>query len=516
MTEDNADDDVQCMTPNVPQKINTPPPLVPRVASLADISPENVIQMTDNDVTVNAATGGLKFRVDPQTLSSNKMYRLPDGRVFAINANPNMPGGYSATIVAVTETNPGKAAPKGATYAAKLSAVPPPQRKTRSSSTPINNKIQIEQSSKKKITKKVKPKNNSNSMRKCDLNVPVEWYRFSLIDATDSLEYSLSKLQKLKKDATTAHLRTRTVDEMRNLHRTLDRLLNTSVVRFNEIRENLHKEMKNYISKKTNRTNISDDDDDDDDVEILNELENNDDPIFIDENSMESNNAASVNETQEVDLTEVESEHNDSAEKSTKDYDTIENDVSKIAQIERDDDTSSTTNDERAAVAAEVIENGNEKKDNSEENRDIINETIMDKDHIPNNNESIACHISDVAKVNGDSDDKNNQCENNSKDDSNTMKEKGGEHSVHFEGDEESVKDKDVQDSSNDDGEEVGKAEEFKVNENKIGNMDITEDKTQDAEMSDEMIESLLKGDSGGIDDIETQNMNCLDDFQDS
>ncbi|KAJ8725044.1 hypothetical protein PYW07_016002 [Mythimna separata] len=126
VTEDN-DDDVQCITPGpvAPPKITNPPPLVPRSTntSVAEITSDNIVQMTDNDVTVNVSTGGLKFRVDPQTLSSNKMYRLPDGRIFAINANPNMPGGYSATIVAVTEPTGKAAPPKGATYAAKLSAV---------------------------------------------------------------------------------------------------------------------------------------------------------------------------------------------------------------------------------------------------------------------------------------------------------------------------------------------------------------------------------------------------------
>lgn len=530
VTEDNADDDVQCMTPNVPQKINTSPPQVNRVPNLADVSSDNIIQMTENDVTVNAATGGLKFRVDPQTLSSNKMYRLPDGRIFAINANPNMPGGYSATIVAVTETNSGKIAPKGATYAAKLSAVPTPptQHKINSPSTPRNNRTRIDQPSKKKVTKKVKPK--SNFPRKCDLNVPVEWYRFSLIDATDSLEYSLSKLQKIKKDATTAHLRTRTIDEMRNLHRVLDRLLNTSVVRFNEIRENLSREMKNYIAKKTNRPNISDDDDDDDDdVEILNELENNDDPIFIDENSTESNNATGINEAQEVDLTEVESEHNDSAEKSIKHYHIIEKSShSKTVQMEPDDDASSTTNDVRDAIIKKLKENGNEKKkndesndtsnekkDNSYENRDTSNESIMGEDNISNNKEfddSISCNISDVAKVNGDSNDKNDDSENNVKDNANISKEDGEQ----GEGDDvESLKDKDIQNSSNEGGEEAEKAEESKSSEIKMENMDISEDKTQDAEMSDEMIESLLKGDSRGMDDIETPNIHCLEDFQD-
>lgn len=506
MTEDNADDDVQCMTPNLPRKINTPPPLVPRLPNLADVSSDNIIQMTENDVTVNAVTGGLKFRVDPQTLSSNKMYRLPDGRVFAINANPNMPGGYSATIVAVTEANSGKAAPKGATYAAKLSAVPSTQKKVNATSTPRNNKIQLEQSSKKKNTKKLKPKNDSNSVRKCDLNVPVEWYRFSLIDATDSLEYSLIKLQKLKKDATTAHLRTRTVDEMRNLHRMLDRVLNTSAIRFNEIRENLHREMKNYVAKKTNRPNISDDeDDDDDDVEILNELEENDDPIFIDENSIESNNATGISEAQEVDLTEVESEHNDSAEKSMKDYDTIEKSLSKTVQMDRDDDSSSTINDGRAAITTELTENGIENKDNCENNERLI----MDEDDIPNNKESddsIACHISDAANINEDSDDKNNESENNIMDSTNVSKEDRQQDAAD---NVDSVKDKDMEDSR----EEAEKAEVSKI---KIGNTVISEDKTQDAEMSDEMIESLLKGDSGGIDDIEAQNLNCLEDFQDS
>lgn len=503
MTEDTADDDVECITPSLPQRVNTPPPLVPRLPKLADVSSDNIIQMTENDVTVNAATGGLKFRVDPQTLSSNKMYRLPDGRIFAINANPNMPGGYSATIVAVTETNSGKNAPKGATYAAKLSAVSSAQQKMNSPSITRNHRNRIEKS-KKKITKKVKSKNDSNLIRKCDLNVPVEWYRFSLVDATDSLEYSLSKLQKLKKDTTTAHLRTRTVDEMRNLHRTLDRLLHTSAVRFGEIRENLHREMRNYIAKKTNRINVSDDDDDDD-VEILNELEDNDDPIFIDENSVESNNAIGINETQEVDLTEVDSKHNSSAETSTFHPNTS-------VQMEPDDDTSSITKDDKA-TSNEVKENGDDKKDDGDENKDTSSESIADKDNIPNDkksDDSIAC---DISKINGDSVDKNDESEDNIKDSTDISK-LDREQDV---GDDvESVKDKKEQDSNKEDEEETTKADECEVSDFKIENMDISGDKTQDAEMSDEMIESLLKGDSGGIDDIDTQSMNCLEDLQDS
>lgn len=276
--------------------------------------------MTENDVTVNAVTGGLKFRVDPQTLSANKMYRLPDGRIFAINSNPNMPGGYSATIVAVTENNSlatPKSVPKGPTYAAKLCAVsspkqnnpPPPLSKITRNSNGTTNKAQRRTTNVVKV-KKVKGQPNNSQPRKLDMDVPVEWYRFNLIDAYDSLDYSLSRLRKLKKEATTMYLRSRSVEEMRALHKSLDRLLNNSVSRFNEVRENLNKGMKDFITRKSG-VEISDDDDnedDDDDVEILNE---NDDPIFIDENSMESNSASKDN--QEVDL--VSSDLNDSGEK---------------------------------------------------------------------------------------------------------------------------------------------------------------------------------------------------------
>ncbi|XP_026747203.1 uncharacterized protein LOC113508393 isoform X2 [Trichoplusia ni] len=310
VTEEN-DDDVQCITPGpvVAPKFISPPPLVPRSSSLAaDITSDNIIQMTENDVTVNAATGGLKFRVDPQTLSSNKMYRLPDGRIFAINANPNMPGGYSATIVAVTEPA-GKVAPKGATYAAKLSAV------ANSISTPAPKPTRVRPRILKRSTpKSVKTTKSiestvSETTRECDLNVPVEWYRYNLIDAVDALEYALSRLHKLKKEATTVYLRTRNASEMRNLHRTLERLLNTSSSRFGEIRDNLNKGLKQYLLRKTGGS-ISEDDDD---VEILPDMDDTDDPIFIDENSMDSNMNGSEN--QEVDLTGAgSSECNDSGD----------------------------------------------------------------------------------------------------------------------------------------------------------------------------------------------------------
>ncbi|CAH2062786.1 unnamed protein product, partial [Iphiclides podalirius] len=337
MLEENADDDVQCITPGpvaAPKaasqlalgalgamgamgpmgalaQLAPLPPLAPRALhAVPDLTPENIVQMTENDVTVNAATGGLKFRVDPQTLSSNKMYRLPDGRVFAINANPAMPGGYSATIVAVTETAPGRAggAPKGATYAAKLSAVGSPPAAGPPPLKSYGAKAKPRASPRAKVHR-----GTDASARECDLSVPVEWFRYNLIDAVDALEYSLSRLHKLKKEATTMYLRTRSLGEMRNLHRSLDRLLSTSVARFNEVRDNIGKEMKQYVSEKmglanNNNNNTSEDDDD---VEILPDMEENDDPIFIDENSVES----SAIESQEVDLTGA-SEHNNSSDKS--------------------------------------------------------------------------------------------------------------------------------------------------------------------------------------------------------
>lgn len=296
------------MTPAsaVTPKISNPPPLLSRNQPNND----NIVQMTDNDVTVNAVTGGLKFRVDPQTLSANKMYRLPDGRVFAINPNPNMPGGYSATIVSVSDST-GKVAPKGETFAAKLSTVtststPRLQKRGR----PIGSTQSLGRKTKRKQT--LKPK-KSKEKRNCDMKVPVEWYRYNLIDAIDALEYSLSRLETLKKEATTAHLRTRTVDEMKHLHKTLENHLATSTKRFYEIRENLNKELKNYLVKKTNKLDVSSDEDDD--VLIL--PNDNDDPISIDENSVDSINDI---DSQEVDLTEVaSSEQNDSYEKNTTD-----------------------------------------------------------------------------------------------------------------------------------------------------------------------------------------------------
>lgn len=309
VTED-IDDDVECITPApvvAPKVSNPPPPLVPVRSTPLTVMPKgNVIQMTDSDVTVNAVTGGLKFRVDPQTLSSNKMYRLPDGRIFAINANPNMPGGYSATIVSQNPDGTPKVTPRSETFAAKLSAV------SNTSTPKAKRGGRNAGSQRRKTTPKVKPSKSKapkEASRETDLKVPVEWYRYNMIDAVDALEYSLSRLHKLKKEATSAHLRTRTVDEMKYLHRTLEQLLTTSSKRFIEVRDTLNKEMKMFLSNKESQENSSEEDDDD--VEILPNTVL-DDPIFIDENSVDSVNDT---ENQEVDLTgAASSEHNDSAE----------------------------------------------------------------------------------------------------------------------------------------------------------------------------------------------------------
>ncbi|XP_014355681.2 uncharacterized protein LOC106708659 [Papilio machaon] len=346
VTEDNADDDVQCITPGpiTAPKVTSVPPLVSRAGNnLPELIPENIVQMTESDVTVNTATGGLKFRVDPQTLSSNKMYRLPDGRVFAINANPGLPGGYSATIVAVTDkAKQGKATTKGATFAAKLSAVttsqvttPPSSVKSCSSRSTRSSKKRKPEIMHARVSSSKANRKSETSVRECDLNVPIEWYRYNLIDAVDALEYSLSRLHKLKREATTVYLRTRTVNEMRNLHRTLDRLLFTSVSRFNEVRHNVNKEMKQYIAKKkftANNSTANDTSEEDDDVEILPDLdEDDDDPIFIDENSSDSN------ENQEVDLTGTISDNSPDKAANRKDTDQcLDNDDSNVVNTNVD------------------------------------------------------------------------------------------------------------------------------------------------------------------------------------
>ncbi|KAG6458520.1 hypothetical protein O3G_MSEX010903 [Manduca sexta] len=377
VSEDN-DDDVQCISPDpvvVNYNTSNPPPLLPRGTALPDLSSDNIIQMTENDVTVNTVTGGLKFRVDPQTLSSNKMYRLPDGRVFAIKANPNMPGGYSATIVAVTE-NAKPSTPQGAIYAAKLSAVSnvnsstPNNATTRSHNRGINTK-------RVNTLQKSKSSPATDMSRECDLSVPVEWYRYNLIDAVDALEYSLSRLNKLKKEATTMFLRTRNIHEMRNLHRTLERLLNTSSKRFNEIRENLNKELKQYISKKKGE-HISDDDDDD--VEILPDLDN-DDPIFIDENSVDSN--INDNESQKVDLTGAcNSDHNDSEEKA----DTLRLETDPLAE-----NCNSTVINSSDELQLSIGCNSSNERNNLHENK-------IDKDNVNKENDENNCIENDNNK----------------------------------------------------------------------------------------------------------------------
>lgn len=482
-------------------KMNTPPPLVSRSTNvvLPDLSSDNIIQMTENDVTVNAATGGLKFRVDPQTLSSNKMYRLPDGRIFAINANPNMPGGYSATIVAVTENTSGKpATPKGATYAAKLSAIQSMQSTPNTSHSKPNKPSSTRSSASKRSTSKPTQTNKYTGNRHCDLNVPVEWFRYNLIDAHDALEYSMSKIQKLKKEATTMFLRTRSVDEMKSLHRQIDRLLHTSSTRFKEIRDSLNKEMKQFIAKKDGESNVSDDDD----VEILNDLGENDDPIFIDENSMESNaNETNCNDTQEVDLTDVaSSEHNNSIEKSSDQNETCEKQDPLACNeiLDEGNNAVSTITDRRLTT---------EERGLSAEKTELHDDETKESKQVKINDEQ-SDDKSEQAKssepsVNGENID--TDCKTVKKEDS-----KESEDS-----DKNIIDDKiEKMDTSEDkiqDSESVeGNVEESDKNQD----IDISEDKTHDteenADMSEEMIETLLKDDGDN-------SQNCLDipdDFQ--
>ncbi|XP_075972947.1 ADD domain-containing protein 1 [Anticarsia gemmatalis] len=507
VNEDN-DDDVQCITPApvaVP-KFTNPPPLVPRASSnLTEVTPENIIQMTDNDVTVNESTGGLKFRVDPQTLSSNKMYRLPDGRIFAINANPNMPGGYSATIVAVTEAS--KGIPKGATFAAKLSSV------STSTSTPKSNRHQMTRFIKSKHgTSKVRKTSRSTdtSTRECDMKVPVEWYRYNLIDAVDAMEYSLQRLNKLKKEATTVYLRTRSVNEMRSLHRSLERLLNTASTRFTEIRVNLNKELKQYVVTKKAGGNTSEEDDD---VEILPDVE--EDPIFIDENSTESHINGSEN--QEVDLTGPgSSEYNDSGENrndilskgdmSTLTIPDIDNDNSVHVNILnfRDNNTSLT-------------ENKKDSNDNDENDVDMLETTNQDTDTLAVIN--LKCHES-INSINGGENEKLNTSVSTKSQNEETTNTTSNEKVIKSEVIKDSQQNTDKSDEKIESntpktGAELNK-NNIKTEPNNDKNRDLEgkrregneqvqdsnknrqacSDKTQDSEMSEEMIETLLKDDN--------------------
>lgn len=462
VTEDNGDDDVQCMTPSsvIPPKLPPPPLIVRNNNSLPDLSPENIVQMTENDVTVNMTTGGLKFRVDPQTLSSNKMYRLPDGRIFAINANPSMPGGYSATIVALTDNNSTKGASKGTTFAAKLSAVSaqtatPPALKYAS-------RNQTSRSPHKRSTpKSVKVNRGTDTSRICDLNVPVEWYRYNLLDAIDALEYSLSRLHNLKINATTMHLRTRSLNEMRNLHRSLDQTLNTSMTRFKEIRDNLNKEFKQYITKKTS-SNISDDDD----VEILHEDEN-DDPIFIDENSLESN----ANDNQEVDLTGVgSSDLNDSNERS-----------SDKNEVSRNEPDNLNPDDSTFLKINEIV---------SLRNLDSKQNDIREYENV---NDSVCNKLEKKLDVKKSSESQQEEPKENGND---QKCDKESLNNIVCETD---------KNSSNTDN--IEKIDEDILSEN-VPSLE-NDSKGQDSEMSEEMIENLLKDNTGN--DNETQNSHSLD-----
>lgn len=542
---------MQCITPGpvAAPKVSTQPARLE--SSLPDLSPENIIQMTDNDVTVNAVTGGLKFRVDPQTLSSNKMYRLPDGRIFAIKANPNMPGGYSATIVAVTETGQGKIAPKGATYAAKLSAVTSSQTSTPLKSNRSYQNIRVSDSKKSSPRSAKVNRGTHTTSRECDLQVPVEWYRYNLIDAIDAVEYSLTRLNKLKKEATSVFLRTRTVDEMRNLHRTLERLLNTSSTRFMEIKDNLNKELKQYILKKTGGNNSEDDDD----VEILPDLEN-DDPIFIDENSMESTtNEVNCTENQEVDLTGVgSSDHNDSAENistTEKDCqiaddinDSAENKTDKVSDVEKvseqpsADTTGSPNNDgnktsindannldvgknneieeSKGRLSSSTTCEKNDDENQTKEQKESSDIKTFDKNNEQHSEDSVKNVKTEAepdssveAQINGNTkqtEEKDKSDEDNDKSDvdndkSNENKDKTDEDK------DKSEEDKDKSDENNDKSDTIVKEELLKDDDKKMlsdgngNNENESEDKVEDSEMSEEMIETLLKDDN--IDDVD-------------
>ncbi|RVE45967.1 hypothetical protein evm_009370 [Chilo suppressalis] len=549
VTEDNTDDDVQCITPAPAVKSSQPQQnqqnvtnssaFITRVANnLPDVSSDNIIQMTSDDVSVNTLTGGLKFRVDPQTLSSNKMYRLPDGRIFAINANPNMPGGYSATIVAVTETSGKPVAPKGATYAAKLSAVPSSTPKAKPVASNSNHRSS---SSRANILKKPTnvSKTSSSSSKDSDMHVSVEWYRFNLLEAMDSLEYSLARLEKLKKQATTSYLRQRSLDEMRNLHRTLERVLNTSSFRFNEIRDNLNKELKQYVIKKSGH-DVSDDDDD---VEILPDL--NDDPIFIDENSMESTVNETNNENQEVDLTGVgSSDHNDSVEnKDDSDMNNAHKEESGLLN-EKEVISEEVHNDENDSYSASIdnaqkeIENGADAKDENN------GKEIMDNDKpnspIENNNSGKSRQMQESSETNDDMlktevseivdkedldavDKEKEDCVEDVKKENVDATDKEKEDSVEDVSMTEQTEDSVKQQSSNDEisnnissEEKSEKPEKIKpddecttengekiqeMNESMINNILKEEEKLPEADLSEEMIENLLKDDN--VDEID-------------
>lgn len=404
--EENNDDDVECMTPGPVAPPKTTVSTAPKRSNRATDS-DNIIQMTENDVTVNATTGGLKFRVDPQTLSANKMYRLPDGRVFAINANPKMPGGYSATIVALADDGSKTLPARGTTYSAKVSAVakPPTSKPPEKRSASVIKKASTVQ---EKLTRVHNSASNSgqNKGRKCDLNVPVEWYIYNVTDAIDSLEYTLSRLKKLKKNTNSTFLRTRSVEEIRTLHKNFDRLLYNSSTRFNEIRTSLGKGYKSYCQRKSLGNTISDletddDDDDDDDVEIL--ADNHDEPIFIDENSVDS---TSVVADGQVDL--VSSDMNESGEKDksntqnnkSMDKETDLND--KINDSEEPISTSNLDNEEAKNCESDTLkETGDKDKTESSE----VNTTQNDESSSEQKEPGEAMDINDETDGNIDKND---------------------------------------------------------------------------------------------------------------
>lgn len=302
------DDDVQCLTPTpkiVPKPLSALTEPKPRQypAVLPSTAFSNIIQMTENDVTINEVTGGLKFKVDPSTLSSSKMYKLPDGRIFAVNNNPNMPGGYSATIVAIDEASlarSGIAQGRSQRLQQRLQrqnkpgpSQPPP--KLHSWTTPV-------------VTKKGKATSSPRIVSSTSLaptksvidnNAPagsVEWFKFNVVDAIDIMNYVLQKLNKIK--SSSQELRNKSISDVKEMHTNFDQTLKTSCKRFEEVRETLNSGYKNWMKEKNCMDIMSDDEDE---VQILQSEESqvkklslpnkptiNDEPIFIDENSNDS------------------------------------------------------------------------------------------------------------------------------------------------------------------------------------------------------------------------------------
>ncbi|XP_077289002.1 ADD domain-containing protein 1 isoform X2 [Arctopsyche grandis] len=326
-----VDDDVQCLTPNTPRIVPKPLSALmskPNTPIHKPIDSFNVIQMTEKDVSINKITGGLKFRVDPATLSTSKMYQLPDGRIFAVNMNSKMPGGYSATIVSVNDpsipllSRPGltvkPTAPRTNQSSEKKTRRKREKPNNMSSSSALDKTFQSSISS---TPRESTVKTRSNSLRESTDNGnmsilekslkgdqksnSVEWYTYNMCDAIDLVDYVSKKLHKMK-NTPTGNLRNKTIQEMKEFHYTFDQILKISCQRFHEVRNNLNNEFKLWLKDKCSIELFSDEGEDEDNVEITSDnrftekptndnSKSCDEPIFIDENSNDSMKISSLN-----------------------------------------------------------------------------------------------------------------------------------------------------------------------------------------------------------------------------